>query len=91
MKKENVFPLYLEEIERWSTLPISQWEAMLREGRCAYIRFEEGGKLTVGVAKIWRKAILDESYIAYWPEFDSPDMLTDAELIERLESEGVFE
>ena len=90
MKKENVFPLYLEEVERWSSLPVAQWEAMQREERCAYIRFEEGGKLTVGVGKSWSKAVTDESYVAHWPEFDSPNLLTDAELIERLEKEGVF-
>ena len=90
-KKKNVFPLYIEEVDRFSAEPILQWEAMLREERVGYVRFDwETKHLTVGVGLTWKNAVRDVSYSTYWNDLAAPDLLTDYELMSRLQKEGII-
>ena len=81
----------LKSLERWSTLPISQWEGRVQDGQLLYLRLDEGGDISVGVGATWCKAIKNTRKIGHWAKWVAPNLCSDADMIWWLKKEGVVQ
>lgn len=81
--------LELKALERWSLLPISQWEGRLSDGQILYVRYDESLDISLGVGKTWSKALGDVQKVGHWAKWKSPNLIPDAELVWWLKKEGI--
>ena len=81
--------LELKSIERWSLLPISQWEGRVQDGQLVYLRYDEQLNISMGVGATWSKAIDNTRKIGHWTKWNYPNLIPDSELVWWLKKEGI--
>ena len=83
--------LELKSLERWSLLPISQWEGRVQDGQLIYLRYDEQLDITMGVGKTWSKAMKAAKKVGHWGKWKSPNLIPDSEMIWWLKKEGILQ
>ena len=86
--RNNMKAIELKAIERWSLIPVSQWEGRGHDGQLIYVRYDEQLDISMGVGATWCKALKNTRKIGHWAKWKSPNLIPDSELVWWLKKEG---